>query len=81
VRVFEESAGRSRSYLDLKHLPEMTADELTEALREHFEGIGGLAFEADLAIARELVRRARRLEKLESEGATAAPGRLSPGLS
>jgi hypothetical protein len=36
----------------LERLPQMTAEELTKALKEHFEAIGGLATATDLAIGR-----------------------------
>jgi len=50
----------------LERLPQMTADELVKALKEHFESVGGLTTETDLAIGRELVRRARELERVKA---------------
>jgi hypothetical protein len=50
----------------LRRLLEMTADELTKALKDHFDSIGGLATATDLAIGRELVRRERDLERLKA---------------
>jgi hypothetical protein len=58
--------------------PGGSAAELTTALKEHFEGIGGLALVSDLAVARELVRRARRLEALErAQGSKQGPHRAA----
>jgi hypothetical protein len=48
-----------------ERLPQMRAEELVKALKEHFDAIAGLATETDLAIGRELVRRARDLERLK----------------
>lgn len=50
---------------DLVGMEKMTAGELGERLAAHFAGLGGLAGETETAIARELVRRARRAENLE----------------
>jgi hypothetical protein len=58
VRVIEEA---------LRDLASKSANELTKALAAHFESLGGLAFEPEKVIARELVRRARLLEKVQAE--------------
>jgi uncharacterized membrane protein len=47
----------------LKRLPQMTPDELVKALKKHFDSVGGLATTTEVEIARELVRRARELER------------------
>jgi hypothetical protein len=49
--------------LELRDLAALDAEQLTARLARYFASIGGLATEADRAIARELVRRARLLEK------------------
>ena len=52
-----------------ERLAGLTAVELVEALRRHFEQVGGLATDTERALGRELVRRARRCEALERENA------------
>jgi hypothetical protein len=47
---------------ELRDLAALDADRLTERLARYFASAGGLALEAEKAIARELVRRARLLE-------------------
>ena len=50
---------------DLRELSKLSAGELAERLREHFNAIGGLVGKSDVEIARELVRKARRGEQAE----------------
>jgi hypothetical protein len=52
----------------LNRLPDLDADGLTRLLKDHFDSIGGMAGETERAIARELVRRARLLEKVDGMG-------------
>jgi hypothetical protein len=70
VRLIAPSAMRARPMEKqaLNRLPEMNATELTSLLKDHFDSIGGMADETELAIARELVRRARLLEKVDGMG-------------
>jgi hypothetical protein len=62
--------GPTQRFLDTNEgrdsLRELSAAELIEVLRRHFESVGGLATETERALARELVRRARRLEELRA---------------
>ena len=50
---------------DDRDLSKLSAAELAVRLRDHVNAISGLAGEIDWEIARELVRRARRAERLE----------------
>jgi uncharacterized protein (DUF2236 family) len=47
----------------LRDMAALSAEELTARLARYFESIGGLSTESDRAIARELVRRARLLDR------------------
>jgi hypothetical protein len=51
--------------LVMNELRDLGAAELTEVLRRRLESAGGLALQAERALARELVRRARRTERLQ----------------
>jgi hypothetical protein len=59
---------------DLDRLPLLSAAELTDLFAAHFLA-GGLATEAERGLARELVRRAWRVEQLEAELAHDRGGR------
>ena len=50
----------------LRGLSQLDARELTVRLRRYVDGAGGLVAPPDLEVARELVRRARRVEELEA---------------
>jgi hypothetical protein len=50
----------------LRGLWQLDARELTVRLRRYIDGAGGHVTPSDLEVARELVRRARRVEELES---------------
>jgi hypothetical protein len=52
---------------ELKDLPNLSAEELAQRLRDHFAAVGGLACAGEVEIAREAVRRARRAERAEAE--------------
>jgi hypothetical protein len=51
--------------LELRDPAALDAEQLTARLADSFASIGGLATESDRAVARELVRRARLLEKAQ----------------
>jgi hypothetical protein len=47
-------------------LSELRAGEITNRLKRYIDAVGGLVTQSELEVARELVRRARRLEELEA---------------
>ncbi len=58
---------RRNPHINGEALGGLTAAQLVEHLDRHFRAIGSLVTTTDLAIARELVRRARRAERAEEE--------------
>ena len=50
---------------ELDGLEKLNARELTDRLKRHIDGGGGLVTPSEVEIARECVRRARRAENLE----------------